>query len=830
MVQSIEKSESMLDRVLTVQPTQRVESQRQRYLNRKLVYSIDRDRIEVRVMKETEGEPMVTRKAKLFTAVVKEMPINIFLDELIVGWYDPIPNNCPLPVKWDITLEDSLDFISSRERNPVYITEEQKRELREEIIPYWRGEGDWKRTRISPSHYNHLIPPNFPPDLWYALNQSMAVWHIGHFIPNNEKVLEKGFLGIKKDAEERLGRIDRNSPEDVKKIPFLEGVIMAMEAASLIGKRFAARAREMAEVEEDTKRKAELLKIAEVCDWVPANPARTFYEAIQSVWFAHILHWWEIRGCASISPGRMDQYLFPYYEADIEEGRITESEAQELIDSFLLRPNWFLYALNSRKGYLLTDTAGIAQHIDVGGVKANGQDATNELSFMILEGMMHTRLVEPDVGILVHSRTPENLLIKAVQLCALGTGHPIFLNDDTKVTNLLSRGTLGGEKTIPLELARKSSAMGCNEPSVTGTDSGYCTSAYLQSLPGVLLSVLYNGERGWKQPPSQGFKQGFKGFKGPKTGDPRDFKTFEELKEAYRKQLAWAFELETIATNIGERLIAEYDPTVYQSALIEDCIEKGICREEGGARYNFGPFISGVGAPDVGDSLTAIKKLVFEEKKISMDQLCDALEKNFEGYEELRKLLLDVPKFGNDNDYADEQTAWVMHVFSTEAIKHKNTRGGHKIPVHIPLSSYVREGWPIEALPSGRLAGEPLSDSIAPTIGSDVNGPTAVLKSVGKVDSAEVFAGTTLNMRLDPLIFADDYGFKRMADLIRTFVDQKIHHVQFNVVSSDTLKAAQIEPAKYKDLCVRVAGYVARFITLPTSVQDSIIARTVHGM
>jgi formate C-acetyltransferase len=256
MVQSIEKSEILLNRVLTVQPTQRIEGQRQRFLNRKLVYSIDRDRIEVRVMKETEGEPMVTRKAKLFTAVVKEMPINIFLDELIVGWYDPIPNNCPLPVKWDITLEDSLDFISSRERNPVYITEEQKRELREEIIPYWRGEGDWKRTRISPSHYDHLIPPNFPPDLWYALNQSMSVWHIGHFIPNNEKVLEKGFLGIKKDAEERLGRIDRNNPEDVKKIPFLEGVIKAMEAASLIGKRFAAKAREMAKIEEDSKRKA----------------------------------------------------------------------------------------------------------------------------------------------------------------------------------------------------------------------------------------------------------------------------------------------------------------------------------------------------------------------------------------------------------------------------------------------------------------------------------------------------------------------------------------------------------------------------------------------
>ena len=815
MVQIIEKKETLLDRVLTVQPTQRVERQRQRYLDRKLVYSIDRDRIEVRVMKETEGEPMVTRKAKLFATIVRELPIEIFPDELIVGWYDPIPNNCPLPVRCDTSLEEYLDTIDSRERNPIFITEEEKRELKEEIIPYWRGQGKWEKTRHSPIHYDP-VPPAFQPELWYSL-QSMAYWHVGHFIPNYEKLLKKGFLGIKKDVEERLARLDRTNPEEMKKIPFLEGVIMAMKAAAEIGKRFAARARELAEEEIDTKRKEELLKIAEMCDWVPANPARTFHEAIQSIWFAQILHYWETRDVASISPGRMDQYLYPYFEVDIKEGRITKNEVQELIDCLFLRPNWFLYMLNTPNGYLLTDTAGIAQHIDVGGLKADGTDATNELSYMILEGMIHTRLAEPDIGILVHSRTPEDLLIKACQLCGLGTGHPMFLNNDTIVVNLLGRGTLGGPP-ITLEIARKASAMGCNEPSLTGMDSGYCTSVYIQSLPGVLESVLTNGRKGWPN-----------GLKGPQTGDPRNFKSFEELQEAYRKQLAWAFEMETIGTNIGERLLAEFDPTVYQSALVEDCIEKGICKEAGGARYNFGPFISGIGAPDVGDSLTAIKKLVFEEKKITMEQLCDALEKNFEGYDDLRQMLLNIPKFGNDDDYTDEQTAWVMHTLSQEAIKNKNTRGGHKIPVHIPLSSYVRGGWPVGALPSGRLAGEPLSDSVAPTLGSDVSGPTAVLKSVGKIDSAEVFAGMTLNMRLDPMIFKDDYGFKMMADFIRTFVDQKIHHVQFNVVSSDTLEAAQIEPDKYKDLMVRVAGYVARFVELPKSVQDTIIARTVHG-
>ena len=822
MVQTVdkieEKTETLLERVLTVQPTQRVERHRQRYINRKLVYTIDRDRIEVRVMKETEDELMVTRKAKLFATLVRELPIDIFPDELLVGWYDPIPNNCPLPVKCDLTLEDYLDDITSRERNPIFVTEEQKRELKEEIIPYWKGQGNWEKTRLCPTHYEPA-PPGFTPESWYSLSTSMARFHVGHFIPNNEKLLKKGFLGIKKDAEERLGRIDRTNPEEVKKIPFLEGVIMAMEAAAEIGKRFAARAREMADNEKNAERKKELMKIAEVCDWVPANPARTFYEALQSIWFSHILHYWEMRDTASISPGRIDQYLYPYFEEDIRKGRITKNKVQELIDCFLLRPSWFLYNLNSRKGYLLTDTSGIAQHIDVGGLRADGTDATNELSYMILEGMMHTRLVEPDIGLLVHSRTPESLLIKACQLCALGTGHPEFINNDNTVVNLLGRSTLGGESPITLEIARKASAMGCNEPTLAGMDSGFCTSVYIQLLPGILESVLTNGRKGWP-----------KGLIAPQTGDPRDFKSFEELQEAFRKQLVWGFEMETIATNIGERLIAEFDPTVYQSALIEDCIEKGICREDGGARFNFGPFISGVGTPDVGDSLTAIRKFVFEEKKVTMDQLCDALEKNFEGYDDLRQLLLKAPKFGNDDDYADEQTVWVMHTFSQEAIKHENTRGGHKIPVHIPLSSYVRAGGAVGALPSGRLAEEPLSDSIAPTQGSDVSGPTSVLKSVGKIDHAEVFAGISFNMRLDPLIFKDDYGFKRMADLIRTFVDQRIHHIQFNVISSDTMRAAQKEPDKYKDLMVRVAGYVARFVELPRTVQDSIITRTIHGL
>jgi formate C-acetyltransferase len=318
---------------------------------------------------------------------------------------------------------------------------------------------------------------------------------------------------------------------------------------------------------------------------------------------------------------------------------------------------------------------------------------------------------------------------------------------------------------------------------------------------------------------------------GIETGDPRQFETFEEVREAFKKQLAWLIRCYAIAQNIQEMTLAETDATVYQSALTEDCIEKGMPKEKGGARYNFGPGITACGAVDVGDSLAAIKKLVFDEKRISMDQLLDALEKNFEGCEELRRLLLKAPKYGNDEDYADEQVAWVMRVYSDEVLKQKNMRGGHMLSKQIPLSTFIPQGKVVGALPSGRLAGEPLSDGVSPTRGSDTRGPTAVIKSAGKINAAEVSRlGQTLNMRISPEVLKDRDGIKRLADLLRVFIDEKIHHIQINVVSSDTLRAAQREPDKYSDLVVKVAGYNAYFTTLPVSLQDAIIARTEHGV
>lgn len=830
----------MLEHIFSTKPTPRVERLRMTYLKNadlsQPIYTIYADRAIARVMKETEGEPMVLRRAKAFAAVVEEMPLNIYPDELLVGWIAGLPEaTAACPEQRGARFEMQLDYIKN-------IDEEDSRVLREEIIPYWKGDGGWRKNwgtkayQMMPAETRHLLYGDTDPageKAWMVshsdphgspyikvpqevevlgrgiIDEWMRCQHIGHSSFGYEKVLKKGFLGIKKDAEDRLSRLDIIDPEELRKVPFLKGVIIAMEAAAGIGKRFAGMAREMADVETNPHRSVELLTIAEVCNQVPAHPARNFHEALQSVWFTQIMNFWETPLILSVSPGRADQYLYPYYHQDLNEGRLTKEDAQELLDTWLMR-----FAQDAAP---FLPHSGSAFHIDVGGLKADGSDATNELSFMFLEGMMHTRMLEPNIGVLVHSKTPDDFLIKACQLCSLGTGHPMFLNNDVFVENLLGRGTLGGPP-VPIELARTSGAIGCNEPHIPNCESEYNIGAVLP-LPAVLELVLWNG---WSPAHQQQM--------GLQTGDPRNFHSFGELQDAFVKQLKYLARHCAAAITCFELAISEVYPTLYQSALIEDCIENGITRESGGARYNFGPCIATVGGVDVGDSLAAIKRLVFEEGKITMDQLLTALQCNFDGHEELRQQLLRRPKFGNDDNHVDSLVAWVMKAFSQEVVRHKNTRGGHLLPYQNPLAAYYSYGKLIAALPSGRKAWEPLSDGISPTRGSDVNGPTAVLNSVGKVDNASVFFGQTLNMRLNSQIFGSQEGVHRLAALIRTFIDLKIHHIQFNLVSSETLKAAQERSEDYQDLMVRVAGYVAYFVKLVKPLQDSIIARTEHGM
>jgi formate C-acetyltransferase len=772
---------STLDRVLTLQPTPKVERLRASYLGLKPAGSIDRARIETRVMQETQGELTITRRAEVFAAIARETPIDIYPDELVVGYAHVRPRTTS--IRPSPSLLDRIDVVDlgSHRSGPEMagfdmpdlnaLSDDEKRELKDELIPFWKKN-----------------------------NNTLRAGGYGHNIVNYERVLQLGFTGILKQAEDRLAELDLAEPLEAATVPFLEGVIKAMQAAAGLGQRFAAKARELAQAEHDSERREELLQIADVCGWVPANPARTFHEALQSCYFAWLLTLWENPYAGGQSIGSLDQYLIDYYHNDIREGRLTKEDAQELIDCCLIKFNH----------------APPVAAITVGGVNASGNDATNELSYMLIEGMMHTRLSQPYFSVQVHNRMPDALLIKACQLTSLGCGHPEFINTDVLIGQALARGSSGGP-TVTLEDARSAAPIGCLEMGIPGKDSGYL---YFEqpNLATCLDLVMTNGV-----PRSERAKT------GAVTGDPRQFKSFDEFRDAYRKQVAWMRRNVQISGNRREQAIIGFTPTVYESALIDGCIEKGICRELGGAHYNFNIGGAALGSSDAADSLTAIKKLVFDDKSVSMAQLCDALDDNFEGHDKLRQLCLEAPKFGNDDDYADEEAAWVLHQWVEEFTQLKNLRGGSGSPGGSVMGSYAPAGKQVGALPSGRLAGKPLADAASPSPGKDVTGPTAVLKSMGKVDNVEILGGVILNMRLDPGVFRDG-DVSRLVGLIRAFVDQQIYHVQINVVSSETLRAAQKKPDEYRDLTVKVAGYNAFFTQLGTPLQDSIIARTEYGL
>ncbi|MDK1046406.1 MAG: pyruvate formate lyase family protein, partial [Anaerolineales bacterium] len=511
--------EVTLDRVMAMAPTPRVQRMREAYFNNPTTASIERARIEARVMQQTAGEPMITRRAKIFAAAVREMPIDIYPDELLVGCVGVRPrsrNVTPTVMRLASGLApDIAARIAGTERVPGLtagemkgLSEEEKRELTEELIP-----------------------------LWDELGRPKHLWHYGHNIHDYEKVLKLGFLGIKRQAEARLARIDRDDPEDAVKIPFLEGVVIAMEAAAEIGARYAARARALAEQETDALRQSELLRIAEACDQVPARPARTFYEALQAYYFTYQLLFWEVVPEFGFSQGRLDQYLNLYYERDIEEGRITQASAQELIDCYLLKLNM----------------GGGSATIAVGGLKANGHDATNPLSYMFIEGIMHTRLTLPYFAVLIHSNTPDDFLIKASQLCALGTGHPQFLNCDVGVAQALTRGVTGGP-VITLEDARAGAPIGCSEVGIPGKDAGYLHTSGATNLATYVELVMRNG-------------RDLSGERiiGVETGDPTEFKSFEEFREAFCRQLVWVTENVQISGDLNEQKIIDFFPTVYES-------------------------------------------------------------------------------------------------------------------------------------------------------------------------------------------------------------------------------------------------------------------------
>ena len=817
--------EERIDNFYTIPPTPRIEKLRDLAIDVPYTSELDRERIVTRVHQETEGEPMVLRRAKIFATICREYPVTIEDDSLLAGYLFKTRHAVPYGVSWN-----GLGWPLSTKG----LTEEEIREFEEEIRPYWAGsDGLFKKTRygLGYSRYSDkqknlyfVDPDEYPQRLTFVADADyLRVPHVCHHEIQQDKLLRVGFRGFIDEAKEKLESLDftdfKTDPKDRKKVPFLQAVIIAMEAACEVGPRFAALAKQNAETERDPKRKEELLKMAEINNNVPAKPPETFWEALQCLWTAHFLHWWETPPIGAITLGRVDQHLYPYYEKDLKEGRITKEEAMELIDCFMCKLGEALGVLGAQEDDNVWLGAPIVHHIDLGGTNPDGSDATNDLSYMFLESMGHTRLVQPNLAVLLHKNTPDTFLRRALDISALGLPHPYFFNVESLTNTALNRAASLGGPPVTLDVARNCGVVGCSEPMIRGLDSGYVVGGYM-SVPHLIEYIF-----------TRGVCRQYNRKMGVDTGDPNTLETFDDFLAAFEKQVEHVMGLQNSAFNMCELVLAEVEPSIYQSALIGDCIQNGLTREEGGARYNHGAPFGIVGTPDTADCLVAIKQLVYDKKKITMDQLCEAMENDFAGYEEIHQMCLDVPKFGNGDKRADIWHTWVIKMLADRVKQYGNTRGdGKKYLMLVPLQNYVLYGATCGALPSGRSAGYPLSDGISPTHGSDKSGPIAILKSAGSPNPEMILGGAVLNMRLDPNTFESDEGYEYAANILRTFVEQGCQELQFNVVSSETLRAAQKEPERHKDLLVRVAGYSAYFCQLPTPYQDAVIARTEHGL
>ena len=763
---------------------------------------IERGYLMTESYKETESEPAIIRRARGLEKVLKEMTIGIEDGELIVGKATSKRRGGALlpEVRSDSLLEE-MDLISKTDWSRYSpLTGEEKAKMME-FVPYWKGKSLYDK-------FLALLPENakkLKNEISIGVAHCDNSMHHGHMSFDCERVLTKGLNDIKKQVDEELGKLNLAEVKDFEKFQFLRAANITLEAATSFAKRYAELARSLAEKETDIQRKAELERIAEMCDWIPANPARSFYEALQSLWFTYIVVMIEGWG-PSIGFGRPDQYLYPFYKKDIEDGRITKEEARELIALFYIKMNE-LVVLQS--GDTKKSVAGfpLIANITLGGLTKDGKDAVNELSYLFLDAEKDVGLTAEDIVVRVNKNNPDAFLMKACEVAKLLKGKLKFVSDETAIQQLLSDGK-------PVEYARDYVVAGCINLTVPGRS--HDLSGGMFNLPLILELALNNGASRLTGEQI-----------GPKTGDPKKFKSYEEVWDAYKKQVEALLPLVLLYRDVDKKVFAEFAPYPFQSTLFHGCIEKGIDITGGGTAPYMTRSISLSGAPNVGDSLAAIKKAVFEDRKITMDRLIDALDKNFEGEEEVLHILESCPKFGNDDDYVDSIVNEVLVQASDEVTKYKSFAGAKGTVGCQVSAANLLMGYKVGALPDGRRAGEPLSEGgISPHQGRNVSGPTATMRSVAKLDHLKLTNGSVLNMRFNPDVLKDESKMRKFVSLIRTFCETGGYLVQFNVVSADMLRDAQRHPEKYRDLLVRVATYSAYFVELSKEYQDNIIART----
>lgn len=799
--------------------------------------------------RQTENEPMVIRRAKAFAHILENIPIVIRDLELIVGSTTIAPRGCQTYPEFSYEwLEAEFDTVETRSADPFYISEKTKQELKE-ANAYWKGKttSELATSYMEPETLLAMEHNIFTPGNYFYNG-------VGHVTVKYGEVLAIGFSGIKAKAQAELDKLCLADGDYQKKSRFLEAVMISCDAAIEYARRYARLALKEAEECTDPVRKRELLQIAQNCANVPEKGATGFYEACQSFWFVQQLLQIESSG-HSISPGRFDQYMYPYYQKDMESGKITREFAQELMDCIWVKLN----DLNKcRDAASAEGFAGYSlfQNLIAGGQNEEGIDVTNDLSFMSIQASMHVFLPQPSLSVRVWNGTPHEFLIRAAELTRTGIGLPAYYNDEVIIPSLMSRG-------LTLQDARDYNIIGCVEPQKSGKTEGWHDAAFFNMCRPLEL-VFSNGMD--------------KGVRiGPATGNVEDMTTFEQFYDAYKKQMDYAIQLLLNADNAIDMAHAERCPLPFLSSMVDDCMKVGKTVQEGGAVYNFtGP--QGFGVANMADSLYSVKTLVYDEKKITMGELKEALATNYgkglgaedvaamtakianelkeagktigekevaailntvvaaseapevkANGERILKLIEEVPKFGNDISEVDAFARDVAYTYTEPLQNYKNPRGGSFQAGLYPVSANVPLGAQTGATPDGRLAYQPVADGVSPSAGKDVNGPTAAANSVSRLDHYIASNGTLFNQKFHPSALSGRNGLENFVGLIRSYFDQKGSHMQFNVVSRETLLDAQKHPEQYKHLVVRVAGYSALFTTLSKSLQDDIIRRTEQG-
>ena len=719
--------------------------------------------------------------------------------ELIVGEKGASPQASPtFPELCCHTLQD-MHVMNDRELINFKVADNDYTYQEKEVIPFWEKRSI--RKRILDSMTQEWLD-SYEAGIFTEFMEQRGPGHtVGSF-----KIYEKGFLDYKADIQASIDSLDfMKDPDAILRKNQLEGMKIACDAIMILGERYASYARELAAKEKDEKRKEELLQIAANCDVVPAHKPETYWQAIQMYWFVHLGVTTELNPWDAYSPGRLDQHLDGFYKHDLKDGILDDEKALELLECLWIKfnnqPAPPKVGITLKESSTYTDFA----NINTGGITPTGENGVNPVSYLILDCMEEMQLLQPSSNVQISRKTPAKFLKRACEVSRRGWGQPAFYNTEAIVQELLNAGK-------SLNDARCGGTSGCVETGAFGNEA-YILTGYF-NIPKIFELTLTNG-----------YDEVSKKQLGLKLGNAADFKTYEELFEAFQKQIKHFIDIKIAGSNVIERIYANYMPAPFLSIITNDCISKGLDYNAGGARYNT-KYIQGVGIGTITDSLTAIKYNVFDEKKMTMTELINAMKDNFEGHERILNLVRNkTPKYGNDDDYADDIMKAIFEMYRSEVTDRPNMNGGFYRINMLPTTCHVYFGEVMIASPNGRLAHKPVSEGISPEKGGDTNGPTAVIKSAAKMDHLQT-GGTLLNQKFTPSVVAGDDGLEQMANLVRTYFNMDGHHIQFNIIDKETLIKAQKDPAGYKDLIVRVAGYSDHFRNLSKELQDEIINRT----